>query len=73
MFTDRQIERMLGKLRRFEDTLDSLVFKKVASVDARAFETAERLYEIPDESLFRPVESGFVWGCLLYTSPSPRD
>ena len=62
MFTDKQIERMLGKLQRFEDTLDGMVFKKVASVDARAFETAERLYEIPDESLFKPVESGFVWG-----------
>ena len=62
MFTDKQIERMLGKLQRFEDTLDGMVFKKVASIDARAFETAERLYEIPDESLFKPVESGFVWG-----------
>ena len=62
MFTEKQIERMLGKLKRFEDTLDGMVFKKVASIDARAYETAERLYEIPDESLFKPVEKGFVWG-----------
>ncbi len=62
MFTDKQIDRMLKKLKRFEDTLEPMVFNKVAEIDASAFETTERLHKIPDESLFTPVEKGFVWG-----------
>ncbi len=62
MLTEKQIQRMLGKLKRFEDTLEPMVFSKVAEINASAYETAERLYEIPDASLFKAVEKGWTWG-----------
>ncbi len=63
MLTEKQIERMLDKLRRFEDTLNPMLFRKVGRIDsAFAYETLDRLYEIPDSSLMAPVESGWVWG-----------
>lgn len=62
MLTEKQIDRMLAKLKRFEDSLEPMIFKKVAEIGASAYETAERLNKIPDASLFSPVEKGFVWG-----------
>ena len=62
MFTEKQIERMLGKLERFETMLEPRIFSKVAEVGARAYETTERLHKIPDDSLFKPVDKGFGWG-----------
>ena len=62
MLTDRQIDRMFEKLKRFESTLEPMIFKKVDSVGARAYETAERLYTVPDDSLFTPADPGFRWG-----------
>lgn len=62
MFTEKQIERMLGKLERFEVMLEPRIFSKVAEVGARAYETTERLHKIPDDSLFKPVDKGFGWG-----------
>lgn len=53
---------MLKKLKRFEDRLEPMIFRNVAEIGASAYETAERLHEIPDASLFKPVEKGFVWG-----------
>ncbi len=63
MLTDRQFERTFRKLRRFEDTLNSMLFRKEAVIDKVLFyETAERLYEIPEDSLCRPMQSGETWG-----------
>lgn len=63
MLTEKQIERMLSKLKRFEDTLNPMLFRKVAKIDnVLAFETLDRLYDIPDDSQMNPVSSGFVWG-----------
>ncbi len=63
MFTEKQIERTLDKLKRFEKTLNPLLFKTVARIDnVKAFETQERFYEIPDESKFADVTSGWIWG-----------
>ena len=62
MFTEKQIKRMLSKLERFENTLEPMIFTKVAETGASAYETTERLHEIPDASLFKPVEKGFNWG-----------
>ncbi len=63
MLAEKQTERMLSKLRRFEEFLDPMLFRKVIKIDkVLAFETQERYYEIPDESLFSPVESGWIWG-----------
>ncbi|MBQ8764138.1 MAG: alpha-mannosidase [Clostridia bacterium] len=63
MLAEKQTERMLSKLKRFEKTLNPMLFKQVIKIDkVLAFETQERFYEIPDESLFSPVESGWIWG-----------
>ncbi len=63
MLTEKQIQRMLGKLDRFEKLLDPLLFTKVAETcGVSAYQTPERLYEIPDDSLFAPIEKGWVWG-----------
>lgn len=63
MLAEKQTERMLSKLRRFESTLNPMLFKKVVELNnILAFETQERYYEIPDESLFAPVEKGWIWG-----------
>lgn len=62
MLTSKQIERMLAKLKRFEETLEPMIFQKVGEVGASAWETAERFHRIPDASLFKPVEKGWQWG-----------
>lgn len=63
MLAEKQIERMLTKLKRFEKTLDPMLFKKVARIDTVNFyETTDRLYEIPDDSLCTPINSGETWG-----------
>ena len=63
MLAEKQTERMLSKLRRFEKFLDPMLFRKVIKLDkVLAFETQERYYEIPDDSLFAPVEDGWIWG-----------
>ena len=63
MLTEKQIERMHKKLKRFEDTLNPMLFKKVARIDeVLCYETLDRLYDIPDESMMNPVKTGHVWG-----------
>ena len=64
MLTSQQIDRMLGKLKRFETILDPLLFKKVAKIDTvKAFETMDRLYEIPADDKYTEAKAGeYVWG-----------
>ena len=62
MLNDKQIARMLKKMKRFEDTLDSMIFEKVCELPVSAYETKESLYSIPDSSLYRPVKPGDIWG-----------
>ena len=62
MLTEKQIERMLMKVKRFELTLEPLIFEKVGQIDCEAYCTYESLYEIPDDSLFEKVEKGWRWG-----------
>ncbi len=63
MLTERQIDRMLGKLKRFEEILDPMLFNKVAKIDsANFYETTDRLYDIPADSLCAPIKSGSTWG-----------
>lgn len=64
MLTSQQIDRMLGKLKRFESILDPLLFKKVAKIEAvKAYETFDRLYEIPADDKYTEAKAGeFVWG-----------
>ncbi|MBR2869627.1 MAG: alpha-mannosidase [Clostridia bacterium] len=63
MLAEKQVERMLNKLKRLEETLNPMLFKKVGRIDnVLAYETLDRLYEIPDPAMMSPVESGWVWG-----------
>jgi alpha-mannosidase len=62
MLTDKQIERMLGKLKRFESILEPFIFEKTGEVECAAWQTGEQYHEIPEASLFTPVEKGWHWG-----------
>ncbi len=64
MLTEKQIDRMLNKLKRFETILDPLLFKKVAKIESvKAFETFDRLYEIPTDDKYIEAKAGeFIWG-----------
>ncbi len=81
MLTDRQTDRMFKKLMRFEKTLEPMIFVKKDSIGARAYETADRLYSVPDDSLFTDVQPGYRWGgeetfCWFkteYTVPAELD
>ena len=63
MFTEKQIERTLDKLKRFENTLEPMIFRTVARIDkVRFFETKERFYEIPEACLTEEISAGEIWG-----------
>ncbi len=62
MLEKRQLERVLAKLKRFEEMLEPMIFQKVGEIDASAYQTTDRLHSIPDASVFKPIEKGFVWG-----------
>lgn len=62
MLNDKQIQRMIRKLKRFEDTLDGRIFEKVCDLPVSAYQTSESLYAIPEDSLFTPIQPGDVWG-----------
>jgi alpha-mannosidase len=62
MYTDRQIEKMLGKVRRFEDTLEAMIFDRKDSVDFKIFRTTERLTTVPADELFEDIKRGETWG-----------
>jgi len=73
MFTDRQIERMLGKLRRFETALEALMFQKVGTITMQAYQAQENHTAVPDASLFQAVEAGTVFageGIYVWTKGS---
>ncbi len=62
MLNEQQINRMLGKLERFEKQLEPLIFEKVASVEFSAFPVREQRHSIPDISNYAPVPLGWHWG-----------
>jgi len=73
MLTDRQIERMLGKLRRFEKTLEAQMFQKVGTIAMKAYQTDGGHTIVPDDSLFQAVEQGTVFegeGIYVWTKGS---
>ena len=62
MLNEKQIGRMLLKLKRFEDTLDGLMFEKVGEIqNASYFQTKEQFHEIPTKEPFQPLKKGEVW------------
>ncbi len=62
MLSDRQIDKMLSKLRRFENTLAPMMFEKTGEIAVKKFQTQSQYHDIPEESLFLPCEKGDRWG-----------
>jgi alpha-mannosidase len=61
MLTDRQTEIMLTKLKRFEATLEGMLFEKVDQVSMQAYPTDGHYHEIPDSVNFKPCNEGDSW------------
>ena len=62
MIDDTQVRHLLGKLKRYEDTLEALIFDKVDHIGPVALmETKEPLYEIPKNG-YRTIHPGETWG-----------
>lgn len=62
MIDEKQIESILYKLKRFEDTLSELLFEKVDTLDMVRYETTDSLYSIPDNVEYIPCKEGDIWG-----------
>ncbi len=61
MLNQPQINKLLGKISRFEQTLYNRIFEKVGEVDFSLFETSEWLTEIPQNG-YMPMARGARWG-----------
>lgn len=61
MLTDRQLERMLGKLKRLEEMLEPRLFQVVDRISMQAFLTDGSHHEIPEAACFAPCEDGTVF------------
>lgn len=61
MYTEKQLERMLGKLKRLEEMLEPKLFYTVESVPMKAFLTDGSHHDVPEESCFSPCEDGAVF------------
>ena len=81
MYTERQLDRMLGKLKRLEEMLEPRLFAAVDAVPLRAFQTDGRYHSVPEDGLFAPCEDGTVfegegiycWFKGCYTVPEELD
>ena len=62
MLTEKQMERMLDKLIRFEETLEELMFEPVDEVAMMKYQTSESLTGIPPEDVFTDNGKGDIWG-----------
>ena len=63
MLNDKQLNRMLGKLVRLEQTLEPYMFKRIGEVSVRRFETTDQYHSIPqDDKLFTETKHGDAWG-----------
>ncbi len=77
MFTERQIERVLGKLKRLEKMVESRLFETVDQLEMSSFQTDGRYHEIPDTACFSPCGRGksfegegiYVWFLGKYQVP----
>ncbi|MGL4739134.1 MAG: alpha-mannosidase [Cellulosilyticaceae bacterium] len=66
MLNQIQIQRMLGKLKRFEEMIFSKIFEKIDTIEVTAYQTKEQLYQMPDQALTSPIKSGEIWGGEAY-------
>lgn len=61
MYTERQLDRMLGKLKRLEEMLEPKLFTVVDTVSMGAFRTDGCHHSVPDERCFAECEDGTVF------------
>ncbi|MGB8455807.1 MAG: glycoside hydrolase family 38 C-terminal domain-containing protein [Anaerocolumna sp.] len=62
MLNEKQIDKMLSKLRRFENTIAPMMFEKIDEVKVDMFPTAEQFHDIPEKHRFTPCIKGDKWG-----------
>lgn len=62
MLNEKQIDKMLAKLKRFENTLAPMMFTKIDEVKVDMFPTSGQYHDIPEDSLFTPCGKGDRWG-----------
>lgn len=55
-------EKMLAKLKRFEETLNPYLFNTVSSLDASCFVADKQYHSIPKGECFEAISKGFKWG-----------
>ena len=81
MYTEKQLERMLGKLYRLERMLEPKLFYTVGNVPVKAFQTDGSHHDVPEDSCFSECEDGAVfegrgiycWFKGSYTVPEELD
>ena len=62
MLNDKQVDRMVEKLKQYERTLSPYFFEKIDSITMYKLETSKRLYEIPYIGDCKKTVYGEVWG-----------
>ncbi|MCH5316423.1 MAG: alpha-mannosidase [Eubacterium sp.] len=62
MLCKAHYEKMLSKLKRFEETINPYLFEIIESVPVSAFVADKQYHSIPDEELFENITSGWEWG-----------
>lgn len=78
MYSEKQIERLLGKMKRLEEMLGENLFEKVDEIQMNAFLTDGSHHAIPAEECFTPIEKGttfegegiYVWMKGQYQVPA---
>ncbi len=61
MYTEKQLERMLEKLKRLEKMLGPKMFHTVATVPMKAFQTDGSYHDVPEDACFTACEDGTVF------------
>lgn len=61
MYTEKQLERMFGKLKRLEEMLEPKLFYTVDTVEMAAFHTDGSHHSVPEDSCFAPCRDGAVF------------
>ena len=81
MYTEMQLDRMFGKLKRLEEMLEPRLFKVVDTVPMKAFLTDGSHHSVPEEACFTECTDGTVfegqgiycWFKGAYTVPENLD
>lgn len=61
MYTEKQLERMFGKLKRLEAMLEPKLFNTADTVAMNAFQTDGSHHDVPEDGCFAPCEDGTVF------------